>query len=267
MMNSLISSLLASFTDARVREAGVIPWSSPIPVFGSLETSRVATVGLNPSNREFVDLRGAELVGDNRRFETLRSLGLRSWKAADRYHVSRIGSSLLQYFARNPYDAWFGRLDDLISVTRASFYAGTASHVDLIPFATFPKWSALSAKHKEALLQMSGNTLALMVRKSPIRVLVLNGASVIHNFQKMFGMQFEVTTMQQWSLRAHAAVPILGHAYRGETMSLGGVALNRSVLVLGFNHNIQSSFGVTRHVIRGIQRWIGSSSERYIAAA
>jgi hypothetical protein len=236
-------------------------------VFGRLETSRVATVGLNPSNREFVDLRGAELVGDDRRFETLRSLGLRSWKGADRQHVGRIAASLLQYFARNPYNAWFNRLDGLISATRASFYAGTASHVDLIPFATFPKWSALSAKHKEVLLQMSGNTVALMVRDSPIRVLVLNGASVVYNFQKMFGLQFEVAAMRQWSLRADADAPVLGYAYRGETMSLGGVALNRSVLILGFNHNIQSSFGVTRYVNRGIQRWIGLSSERYLAAA
>jgi hypothetical protein len=266
-MNALISSLLTSYADARVREAGVIPWSSPIPVFGSLETSRVATVGLNPSNREFVDLRGAELIGNDRRFETLRSLGLQSWKGAERHHVSRIAASLLQYFERNPYDAWFKRLDGLISATRASFYAGTASHVDLTPFATFPKWSALSAKHKKVLLHMSGNTVALMVRDSPIRVLVLNGASVVYSFQKLFSLQLEVAIKQQWSLRADANAPVLGYAYRGETASLGDVALRRSLLILGFNHNIQSSFGVTRHIVRGIQRWIGSSSERYLAAA
>src|SRR5207253_9782720 len=168
VMNALISTLLTVVADARVREAGVIPWSSPVPVFGSLQTSYVGTVGLNPSNREFVDACGVELVDDARRFETLRSLGLGSWKGAGRQHVRRIAASMVEYFANNPYDAWFRRLDGLISDTGGSFYGGTASHVDLIPFATFVKWSTLSAAHKQLLISISGSTLALMVRNSPI---------------------------------------------------------------------------------------------------
>ena len=54
----------------------MIPWSCPVPAFGDLLNSFVATLGLNPSNREFVDEEGNELEGAARRLHTLRSLSL-----------------------------------------------------------------------------------------------------------------------------------------------------------------------------------------------
>jgi hypothetical protein len=38
--------------------------------------------------------------------------------------------------------------------------------------------------------------------------------------------------------------------------ALSGVQLGREVLVLGFNHNIQSSFGVTTRVRAAIRQWV-----------
>ena len=83
-----IRSLLPQLSQESLRQAGIIPWSSPVPVFGSIDDSEVATVGLNPSNREFVDAHGNELEGAARRFHTLRSLCLERWADADAWAVT-----------------------------------------------------------------------------------------------------------------------------------------------------------------------------------
>src|SRR5690606_8657466 len=134
-------TLLDRLTDETAREAQVIPWGCPVPAFGDPAAARVATLGLNPSNREFVDDEGVELVGAARRFHTLTSLGLSSWDDADADHLDRILVSCRDYFTGNPYDRWFRRLDTVVSATGASFYdpASPACHLDLVPYATVRK--------------------------------------------------------------------------------------------------------------------------------
>ena len=55
-----------------------VPKSLPILFFGDLFTARAVTIGLNPSDREYLDAYGAELKGDDRRFKTLTSLCVRT---------------------------------------------------------------------------------------------------------------------------------------------------------------------------------------------
>src|SRR5262249_7318415 len=148
--------------------------------FGDLATARVATLGINPSNREFVDEWGRELQGDQRRFHTLRSLQLASWADADADHLRRIVDSCRDYFVHNPYDRWFKRLDFVISGTGTSFYdpERPACHLDVIPFATSRKWTALTRRQRLNLLELSRDTLGLLLRHASLRVLILNGQSV-----------------------------------------------------------------------------------------
>ena len=54
---------------------GVVPGSTQVIAFGECR-ARVATLGLNPSRKEFHASNGRALSGDDRRFETLRSLGV-----------------------------------------------------------------------------------------------------------------------------------------------------------------------------------------------
>ena len=78
-MDATVQNLLGKLiNDRALVKANVIPWSSPVISFGDLSRARVATLGLNPSNREFVDDAGIELDGPSRRFPTLRSLKLDS---------------------------------------------------------------------------------------------------------------------------------------------------------------------------------------------
>ncbi len=106
-MFSTLTTLINRLDSDAARRTNVIFWGSPIPSFGDLQNSRVATLGLNPSNREFVDEAGNELAGTSRRFHTLSSLRIASWSAVEARHLQLIVESCQQYFQGNPYDRWF----------------------------------------------------------------------------------------------------------------------------------------------------------------
>jgi hypothetical protein len=261
-MDAMLSILVKCLDHASLSGTSVIPWSCPVPSFGDLSRSKVATLGLNPSNREFVDGSGNELDGPSRRFHTLNSLGLSRWSDANVQHLQLIMDSCCAYFHRNPYDGWFKKLDQIISGTNASYYnsSATACHLDLIPYATACKWTALTRRERTSLLTAAGDTLGLLLRDSPVRTLILNGNSVVEQFQEIAGVQLEKQPMRDWSLPRRSECGVLGVAFKGSVRILSGVHLEREVLVLGFNHNIQSSFGVTTKVISAIQRWIARSA-------
>lgn len=261
-MKILLATLAKSLDDDALASANVIPWSCPVLSFGDPYRSTVATLGLNPSNREFVDLTGKELEGPSRRFHTLRSLKLARWSEARPRHLSMIEESCRAYFSRNPYDGWFRQLDYIISGTKASYYSSRsqACHLDLIPYATACKWAGLSQRQRTLLLAIAGDSLGLLLRDTPIRTLVLNGRSVVENFQNMSGISLDKTRMRNWSLPRHSEADVAGFSYCGVVDSLAGIRLRRSISVLGYNHNIQSSFGVTTKVKESIQRWIAANA-------
>src|SRR5574337_132908 len=175
-MTQELSALVERLNDPQLFQASVIPWGSPVPSFGNLSSSKIATLGLNPSNREFVDEKGHELNGASRRFHTLNSLGLREWSEVTEKHLNLILDFCQNYFSRNPYDGWFKRLDYIISGTSMSYYfpSGEACHLDLIPYATACKWTDLNPNQRSLLLDLTGDTLGLLLKDSPVELLVLN---------------------------------------------------------------------------------------------
>lgn len=265
-LDATLSSLLERLDSRALSKAKVIPWSSPIPSFGDLSRSSIATLGLNPSNREFVDIHGKELDGDLRRFHTLKSLGLQKWTDANPSHHKLILESCSRYFHQNPYDGWFKGLDKIISGTKASYYdtSTKACHLDLIPYATECKWTELTSQQRTFLLNFTGDTLGLLLRDSPIRLLILNGQTVIDNLQRISGTNFSQDTIANWTLPRKSGIGVKGFAYCGTIKEIAGIHLNRKVHVLGFNHNIQSSFGVTTEVKTAIRNWITKSAKEIL---
>lgn len=261
-----LSALIKRFNEVGFSKARVIPWSCPVPSFGDLFRAKVATIGLNPSNREFVDRSGSELVGAARRFHTLGSLGLSCWSDAKPRHAELIWDSCRTYFSRNPYDAWFRQLDHLIGETSASYYEASegACHLDLIPYATACKWTGLSHRQRAFLFSIAGDTLGVLLRDSSVRLLVLNGRSVVVNFEKVAGVGLDKQVMKRWELRRSSQPNVAGIAYRGTISHFSGVPLRRKLLVIGFNHNIQSSFGVSREIRASIRSWIGRTVGRLL---
>jgi hypothetical protein len=262
-MNLMLSILVRKLDEIALVSSNVIPWSCPVPVFGDLSRSKVATLGLNPSNREFVDDSGVELDATRRRFHTLHSLGLSRWSDVGAEDLHLIAETCRGYFSNNPYDGWFRKLDHIISGTTASYYdrAAQACHLDLVPYATTRKWTELGTRERSSLLADASDTLGLLLRDSSIEVLVGNGSAVVEHLQHLAGIRLEKQPMRDWTLPRISGRGVTGFAYQGSIGALCGVDLGREVLVLGFNHNIQSSFGVTSQVRDAIRKWVGRTAE------
>lgn len=262
-MHNALATLLNRLDSPAVEGTDVIAWGCPIPVFGDLSNSKIATLGLNPSSKEFIDDSGNELDGLARRFHTLSSLNLRSWSEVDARHLRAILESWQQYFSANPYDRWFKRLDEIVLGAGASYYdrGSGACHLDLVPFATKQKWGLLAPTQRASLAAMSADVLGLLLRDSPIRVLILNGRSVVNQFQLTGMVRLQERTMPSWSLSRESGPDVMGIAYKGRVTAFSGTELRHEILVLGFNHNLQSSFGVTRKVICAIRKWIAKEAK------
>jgi hypothetical protein len=252
-----VDGLLAMLGNSRLPTLGAIPWASPVISFGSPLTSTVATVGLNPSNLEFVDAAGVPLEPHNR-FETLRTLKLHNWSRRATDEVQKVWWSCENYFRHRPYDRWFKPLDRVLAGLGVSYYSqvGSACHLDLVPFATDKKWSSLDSTTRSELIVHGLPSLIRTIKASNVRVLVLNGASVLKTFEQLVdGPALHKISVPKWTL---CGGTVSGYAASGRVSSLRGMDLGREVLVVGFNHNIQSSFGVTREVVQDISRWVGT---------
>ena len=260
---SVLTTLINRLDSDAVIGTDIIPWSCPVPTFGDLTNPRLATLGINPSYREFVDPSGEELQGKLRRFHTLESLGLETWAEADARHLELILDSYRSYFFCNPYNAWFKKLDFAISGANVSYYdsPSTACHLDLIPFATIRRWTELSTQQRSSLVAVSGDTLGMILRDSQVRVLVLNGSSVVKGFQSVADVSLRAEEIPAWSLGRRSSANVKGVAYTGVAATVSGIKLDRQLKVLGFNHNLQSSFGVTMEVITAIREWITRTTE------
>ena len=237
----------------------VIPWACPVPYFGSAHSAEVATVGINPSNLEFMDNSGRELEGPARRLPTLRSLGLSHWGDADSEHLRQIVASCDRYFENKPYVRWFGVLERVLEPAGYTYFGGepSACHLDLFAFATRYKWGSLAPRQRRRLLDSTGDVLALLISILPVQVLVLNGKSVIQAFETLTQCSLDPMPMRSWDL-PRAGNVVSGFAYLGSISHVAGIPLGRSMTVAGFNHNLQSSFGVTSMVIEEIGDWLAS---------
>ena len=257
-----VGRLLSLLKGSGLARLSVIPWAAPVVAFGSSIDSQVATLGLNPSNLEFVDGKGLQLTETKKRFESLQSLHLSKWEQVNLEHVELILESCEEYFFRNPYDQWFKRLEKILVETGASYYGRIgrgACHLDLVPFATAEKWSALSRIQKTELIELGAPSLARTLSASNVKVLVLNGATVVREFGRLLsGASMQAQPQPSWTLQGGR---VQGLSYTARVSAVGGIRLQHEILVLGFNHNIQSSFGVTTQVVGNIAAWIGQQAE------
>jgi hypothetical protein len=257
-MYGAITTLLSTLEAHRAADLEVIGWGCPVPFFGHLESARIATVGINPSNREFVGADGNELAGQCRRLPTLGSLGLPSWSQADFVALRSILSACRDYFEHNPYDGWFRSLQRIIEPTGHSYYAphSDACHLDVVPWATTGKWGELSSAVRRQLRERSAEALADIVASSPLKMLILNGQEVVRQFEALVERRLDSERFPHWDLPRRSGRAVPGLAYFGSISTIAGIPLDRELLVIGYNHNLQSSFGVTTEVRDGISAWI-----------
>ena len=232
-LDETLKTMIERLDSGYVADTTVIPWATPVPSFGDPK-SRLSTLGLNPSPREFVDtLDGNPLREDARRLPTLESLGLTTWGQAGESHIRRIWIACRFYFSENPYDRWFKHLDDVISEAGFSYYAPShnACHFDLVPFATENTWDRLSDDRRVQLLDASKDTLGFLLRDSSVQILVLNGQDVFYEFQIITNRSLTESPLPNSPARV----------YQGKIDTLAGVLLGREIHVLGFSAYIQDA--------------------------
>ena len=118
--------------------------SLPVVAFGNIETARIATVGLNPSGREYLGADGSELDGKARRFESLTSLGCVSRADLTDDQCEAALKTMRGYFeSSDTVYSWFRSLERVLGGYGVSYRGGEVAHLDLVQEATDPTWSGL----------------------------------------------------------------------------------------------------------------------------
>ena len=228
-------SVIPDYVERRLRAAlpdgcGVVPGSTPVVAFGDPGVARVATLGLNPSRREFLDGSGRELNGPARRFETLASLALPGLKTAPNEALLAVLIACNEYFSRNPYRKWFDQLEAILRTIGASYYDGTACHLDLVQWATDPTWNLLSKHARKTLLATDREFFLDQLSRESIQLLLLNGSGVIRQVQDTLDRPLRESTVRV-SVRS-----VTTHFFTGAIAK---------VPVVAWSTNLQSSFGVS----------------------
>jgi hypothetical protein len=193
--------------------------------------AEVATLGWNPSKNEFLDRGGNELVRNKRRLETLVSIGETDLSNVSDNAVRRIFDTCNEYFQRCPY-SWFGKLEKILKQVGASFYDGSACHLDFVQWATDPVWGELPCSDKTRLIDADLPFLRQQLSQEKIRLLLLNGRGIVDGYRERLDGVLTVSCLPG-----------------GPRLRLFTGWGARRLRVVGWNINLQSNFGVSNQEI------------------
>ena len=228
--------------------AEVVSGSTPVVAFGDPFTARVATLGINPSGREFVE--GGQLLdGTSRRLATLRSLGAESLASLTDEQVREVIDDCARYFDedRNPYRPWFDPLDRLLRAgIGVSYYDRSACHLDLVQWATDPIWGRTEDRVREQLLAEGLPHLRALLNFGSTHLVLLNGRQVLT----------EVETVGLVKLVGSGTLP-----FRDQTCSLY-LGEGEGIRYVGWSTNLQSSFGVSNEFKDRLAGWVAGVAPR-----
>jgi hypothetical protein len=213
----------------------VVPGSTPVVAFGDVRQAKVATLGWNPSKLEFLDRSGRLLDGSERRLETATSLKAHGTPVGSAAAVGRVFDGCSRYFQGRPYRRWFDVLEKVVKHVGASYYDGSACHLDLVQWATDPVWSGLDPAEAEALLRADIPFLRQQLAQEEIRLVLLNGTGIVRAYETHLGGHLKKVE----------------YAIGGRVEMFCGQATAK-LMVVGWNINLQSSFGVSNAEITAI---------------
>lgn len=227
----------------------VVAGSTPVVAFGDARKASAATLGINPSLREFVDLGTGKLHSENqKRLETLPSLGASSCESLNDEQVEQVVEGCNSYFKNRPYMSWFGQLEKILKAgLQASYLDGSACHLDLSQWATDPVWGELTASKRAALIADGANHLREQLTREHIQTVVVNGRTVWDQV-----LENELCTIVK---QAEISLGRAGHT-RGTLLAGEGLG----VQFLGWTCNIQSSRGITNENRSELASWLRTNS-------
>jgi hypothetical protein len=233
-------------------EGLVVEGSTPVVAFGNPALATVATLGINPAASEF--LRDHELrTGAERRLATLESLGAESLETLTDEQVAEVVADCATYFHRRPYKRWFDPLDRLLrDAVGASYYDGSACHLDLIQWATDPIWSRITNPiSQQALLDDGVPHLRAQLQQEHIRLVVLNGRAVIDQVRATGLAELEVVDQTLLEGRRYELV----------------AGTTDAIQWLGWSANLQAVRGNSEAVRETLAAWLRETANLSDAAA
>jgi hypothetical protein len=164
-----------------------VPGSTPVISFGDFTKARIATIGINPSSKEFqIGGSNPRLIPglDSKRLEDYESLQISRASEIGLPEANKIWKGCQSYFERNPY-GWFDHFEPILSMFNASYKDGTATHLDLSQTATSKAWSALTAKERIELLDEDLDFFRWQNSQPNINIRLINGQTAINQVKKL----------------------------------------------------------------------------------
>lgn len=227
------SYILERASQTPPENCAVIPGSTPVVSFGHPLDPKVATLGINPSSREFLNGTKDLLRGQKRRLATLDSIGATNHAEIDQRRASAIVDDCASYFERQPY-WWFKSLDHILTEgLGVSYFHRTACHLDLVQWATDPVWGKLSNPQRQLLLDSDREFLMQQLRHEGYRVVAVAGRTALDWVQKAGVVRWEAVDVIEDVPRTTF--------YRGTT---------DGTLFVAWSCNVQSQHGARKHIHR-----------------
>ncbi len=227
--------------------AATVPGSLPVLFFGDPWSAKVATVGINPSRKEYLSNLGQELDGAQRRFETLHSLGVSSRKSLHLTQAKAAIDRMRRYFdSDRPVYSWFNDLSHVVEGMGFSFRDRSVTHLDLVQEATNPVWSELLKAEAEAVLLRDLPFLKSEIEEFTFSAVICTSARVLREVSQMLDVRVRATGTEArlcWSV--------------GTAELLRG-----SVAVVGWNIPLKRPTGLSRDGQRRFGKRLISQMER-----
>jgi len=186
-----------------------VPTALPVLFFGDLFKAEVASVGLNPSDQEYLSRAGKLLAGSAQRFATTTSLGAASRSSLSDEQCAEAVEWMRNYYdpGKPVYGSWFKALSRVIDGFGASFRDRSATHLDLIQESTSPVWSKLECLAREALLEQDLPFLKWEIRAFPLRAVICTGKTVSAHVRRELGVSVDeegtMARIKWWVGHAH----------------------------------------------------------------
>lgn len=224
----------------------IVPFSTPVVSFGDPSKARIATLGINPSDREFLNSDGDLLPRIEQRFATLPFLGVSRCEDLTDEQIQTVVSRCNNYFQGNWYRKWFSPIESsVLSKIDASHLDGSACHLDLIQWATSPVWQKLDRNGATRTLMDEGaEHLKAQLATENIRTVVVLGR----------------TGWEQLTATKLCTVEDVGRIQvcNGRMTSTLRVGEGSGTRFIGWTSNLQSQRGITKDDRDALGNWLAS---------
>ncbi len=200
----------------------VVPESLPVISFGDPSTARVATVSLNPSWQEFQSKGRNWLTGPKMRLESLNSLERNHPSELTEDDISKVVLKCNTYFEGNPYKPWFNQLNVINKIFGASYYEGSACHLDLVQWATSTVQKDLPKSIWLQLVEMDKDFLRWQFETTSAKVILINGSTSIKELiQVGLVPELEKIVLPYTKTNGHKGSWTIQHGHTGDKKIIG----------------------------------------------